>query len=395
MFKSRLFVTILITLCMLTGVCGTAFAAYGDITVMVDGNALSLPVPPVIVDGRTLVPARGVAEALGGSAEWNSYGRKVTITTADKTIELTIDSNTAYVNGSAATLDVPAQIVNDRTMIPLRFVGEALGADVNYSSSSQTVTINYFSNMSGTLKVGGSTTVQPVAQSAADYLNNLNKGRLSITVTGGGSGVGKKDCASGALNVGNASAPLSDSEKASYPDLVEYLIGRDAIAVIVNNLNPVKSLTKQQVYDIFTGKITNWKDVGGDNAAIFVQDREAASGTRVSFIELALNKTGKIVATATPHNSNGLVSQAVAANKNAIGFISFGYIDVESARPVTIDGADATVDNAFAGKWPYVRPLETLTKGKASGLAAMYINFLRSPKGQEFLKNENYMALSR
>lgn len=119
-----------------------------------------------------------------------------------------------------------------------------------------------------------------------------------------------------------------------------------------------------------------------------------------AFKELALDtidtsKKSNVVSTATPHTSNGLLRTAVAANNNAIGFISFGYIDVEMAKAVKIGGVDATVQNAYSKAWSYVRPLEVVTKGTPTGLAAKFINYLLSSAGQKILADENYMPLQK
>ena len=184
---------------------------------------------------------------------------------------------------------------------------------------------------------------------------------------------------------------MEDADKKSYPSLNSYAIGADALVVIVNPKNPVNDLTKQQVVDIFTGKIKNWKEVGGPDAAIFVQTREPGSGTLTAFEELALQKKAKVVATATPHTSNGLVKQAVANNVNSIGFLSMGYLD-KTVKATKIDGVSALKSKAISREWPYVRGLNVVTKGKPTGLSAKFINYLRSPKGQAIV-SENYLPL--
>lgn len=393
MQRLKSIVAITMTMVMMCGFVSYSKAANG-VTIKVDGKTLSTDVEPEIESGRTLVPIRFIAEALGAKVTWDNSNKQVNILSSDKDITLKIESNTAKVNNKSVTLDVPAKIKSGRTLIPLRFVSENLGAEVNWVSSTKTVTVDYFSKMSGTIKISGSTTVQPIVQSAADKLMAMNKS-LSVSVAGGGSGAGVKDAASGEVNIGCASREVKSSEKSEYPDLKDIKIGSDGIAIVVNKNNPVKSLTKQQVYDIFTGKINNWKDVGGENGAIFVQTREPGSGTLGAFEELSIqtiNKEGKIVGTATPHTSNGLMRDAVAANKNAIGFLSFGYLDSSVMAP-DVQGVKATVDNALAGKWPYVRPLNVVTKGTPTGVTAKFLNYLTTAEGQKILADENYLTL--
>lgn len=371
-----------------------AVSANAQVNVVLDGKKINFETSPAIVEGRTLLPIRSVVEAIGGDVQWDNGTKTVTINTCDVEISIVINSKNPIVNGEAKNLDVAAQIIGGRTMVPLRFVGEALGAEVGFDANTKTVTINYFSKMSGTLKIGGSTTVQPICQAAADNLMKLSP-TVSISVAGGGSGAGVKGAMDGTFNIGGASRELSKQEYATYADIRDTIIGSDGIAVVLNTQNKVADLTKKQVYDIYTGAITNWKDVGGEDAPILIQTREAGSGTLTAFIELAvqpINKLGKIVATATPHTSNGLLRDAVAGNKNAIGFISFGFID-NSVQAVKIEGVSATKVNALTKKWPYVRPLNIVTKGSPSGLTAKFINYLTSPEGQEILKKEQYLPL--
>ncbi|MCX7841752.1 MAG: phosphate ABC transporter substrate-binding protein PstS family protein [Clostridia bacterium] len=367
-----------------------------SITVKVDGKTIALDVAPVIESGRTLVPIRAIAEALGADVQWDDATKTATVTTVDKEVSVTVNKSSASVNGEAKTLDVAAKIIGGRTMLPLRFVGEALGAKVDYIDATKTVTVDYFTDMSGTIKITGSTSVQPIFQSAADKLMAMNKG-LSVTVAGGGSSVGLKDVASGSSNIGGYSTELSSSDRTTYPDVVDTKIAMDGIAIITHPSNPVSNLTKQQIFDIYTGKITNWKDVGGEDAAIFVQQREATSGTNKAFKELLLDSIDKtkkatVVSTATPHASSGLILQAVASNKNAIGYESFGYLNSTVKTP-TIEGVSATKANALSGKFPIVRPLNVLTKGSPSGLNARFINYILSPEGQKIVNDLGYVPL--
>lgn len=387
--------TIALAAVMLFSVALSANAA-DPIKVTVDGKAISLDVAPVIESGRTLAPIRAIAEALGAEVQYNETTKTVTVTSVGTNIKLAIGSTSATVNNATKTLDVAAKIIDGRTLLPVRFISEALGAKVDYVDASRTAVVKYFSDMNGTLKIGGSTTVQPIEQAAADKLIAMNSG-LSVAVAGGGSGVGLTGVNDGTLNLGGYSKDLSDADLKTYPSTVATHIGNDGIAIILHPSNPVSNLTKQQVFDIFTGKITNWKDVGGENAPIFVQQRESTSGTRVAFKELALdiidkNKKTDVIETATPHASSGLILQAVAQNKNAIGYESFGYLN-NTVKAVSIEGISATTANAVSKKFPYVRPLNLLTKGTPSGLSAKFVNYLLSPEGQKLIASDGYIAL--
>ena len=367
---------------------GTASAAEG-IKVNVDGSALNMDVAPVMQEGRVLVPFRFIAENLGGIVSWDAGSQTVKIVTADKNVSLPVGQTTATVNGTAQTLDVPATVVDGRTLVPVRFVAESLGADVSWDDATQTVNVKYFSGITGTLKVGGSTTVLPVAQASADALMKLSPG-LSVTVTGGGSGVGTSGAKDGTLNIGMQSSDLKQEDKAA--GLVPVSVGRDAIVVIVNKANTVEALTREQIKKIFSGEIKNWQDVGGKNAAIVLHTREAGSGTLDGFNSLIMKKEAEIDAIAEPHASNPLVKQAVANDENAIGFLSLGHLDT-SVKGIVAEGVVASEANAATGQYPFVRNLWLSTKGTPSGQAAKFINFVRSVKGQQILASEDFIPL--
>ncbi|AKL94734.1 phosphate ABC transport system substrate-binding protein PstS [Clostridium aceticum] len=385
---------LILVLVLIASMTTTAMASQ-NVRIVIDGSNIKSDVAPVIENGRTLVPAKVIFENLGAKVNWNANKKEVTVTTAATDVSLVIDSKTAKIDGKNVTLDVPARIINGRTFIPLKFIADAVGAKVSWNAGTSTVDIKYFTDMQGTVKIGGSTTLQPISQAAADVLMKKNPGKLSVTVTGGGSGNGVKGGASGEYNIGNVSREIKDAEKTEYRDLQDFQIGSDGIAIIIHKNNSVKNLTKQQVFDIFTGKIKNWSEVGGSNAPIFVQTREAGSGTLGAFVELALDpiqKDQQVVVTATPHSSNPGVKQAVAKEVNAIGFLSFGHID-NSIKTLSIDGVEPTVANALNKKYPIVRPLVVCTKGRPSGATAKLIDFFTSPEGKKIIDKEDFISL--
>lgn len=396
MKKFRTLTALVMIFSLVLGMGLTASAADGNVKIVLDGSVLAVDQAPRFEDNFTLLPVRAIAEALGGMVSYDNATKRVVIKTADHTLQMELNNRYAIVDGKTAIMDIPMRGFSGRTFVPARFVAENLGADVSYDSGNKTVIIKYFSKMSGSLKISGSTTIQPVADATALKLMDMNKGKLTIAVTGGGSGVGVKDAAAGTVNIGNSSAALTESQKATYPDLVQTFIGSDAIAVIVNNANPVKNLTKQQVFDIFTGKTTNWKDVGGNDAPILVQVRESTSGTASSFFDLAIKEIdskAKIPAGFTPNISSGALAQAVVSNPNAIGYDSYGFIDPKTVKCVGIEGIDCTDNNVNAMIWPYTRSLVMLTKGTPNGLAAMFENYVRSTEGQKILVDKSYIEL--
>jgi len=379
-----LLVIMVMTIAMLTPL---AFAA-DPIKLVIDNKTITPSVAPIVEKGVTLVPLRSILETLGADVSWNATARQAKIETAAHEVIFTINATIYTVNGSNKTLEVPAKIINGSTMIPLRGVSEAIGATVDYNGSSNTVNISYFSKMSGSLKISGSTTLQPIVQAAADKLIAMNKG-LSITVSGGGSGTGIKDADAGTVNIGMSSRELTADEAKG---LRAYAVANDGIAIIVHPSNKVSNLSKDQAAKVFLGEVKNWKDVGGNDAPIIVTTRESGSGTRATLEEMLMNKES-VVATASPYSSSQLIKQAVAKDVNAIGFDSIGFVD-STVKALSLDGKAATPANVLSNTYAMGRELLCCTKGKASGLTAVFIDYLRSKDCQDnIVVNEGYVKL--
>lgn len=365
-------------------------ASASDINLVIDGTRVTnQAVAPVVEDGRTLVPLRLISETLGADVSWNPSRREATIETAAYTVVFTIGSTSYTVNGARKTLDVAPKIVNETTMIPMAAFADSIGAKVNYVASTHTATIDYFTTMTGTLKINGSTTVQPIAQAAADKLVSMNRG-LSITVDGGGSGTGIKDAASGTVNIGMSSRELTADEK---KDLNVYTVANDGIAIIVHPSNAVQNLTKDQAAKIFLGEIRNWNEVGGANAPILVTTRETGSGTRATFEEMLLNKES-VAGSAQPFTSSALILQGVARERNAIGYDSIGFLD-STVKAVNLDGTVASAANVIANRYGLGRQLYVCTSGRATGLSAIFIDYLRSVDCQDnIVIKEGYVKIN-
>jgi phosphate transport system substrate-binding protein len=245
-----------------------------------------------------------------------------------------------------------------------------------------------------TLSVTGSTTVLPVAAQAADAYMDIHPD-VDIQVNGGGSGVGVQSAGEGTAMIGMISRDLKAEEKEKYPDLTEHQIATDGIAIIVNKDNTVPSLTLEQVKAIYSGNVTNWKDVGGQDAAIVVVGRDSASGTREYFHESVMKKED-FVQTQLEKNSNGAVKQTVEQTSDAIGYVGLGYIDdTIRAVPINVNGnlVTPTIEHVLAGTYPVSRPLHLVTKGEPEGSAAAFIAFITSPDGQKIVSEEGFVPL--
>jgi len=382
----KYFVSLLMILLMVTSLSGVF--ADGNIKLIIDGSEINEGAKPVVVKGVTLLPLRLVSEKLGGVVTWSAEFQRATINTAAFEVVFRVNEKKYFVNGVSKDLEVTPQVVEGNVMIPIRAFGDAINARVAYDSKNRVAKVDYFMAMAGNLKITGSTTVQPIAQAAADRLMKANK-YINIAVAGGGSGTGVKDTIAGTNNIGMSSRALTTDEANKISAVP---IADDGIAIIVHPSNGVKNLTKEQARKIFLGEIKNWKDVGGDNAPILVQTRETGSGTRASFEEMLLDKKS-IVGTATPAPSSALILQAVAKNTNAIGYDSVGFVD-KSVHIVTIDNVAPTATTVNKGQYALGRGLFMLYNGKPKGPTAVFIDYLRTMEVQkEIIIKEGFLSL--
>ena len=223
------------------------------------------------------------------------------------------------------------------------------------------------------LTVTGSTTILPIAEVAAEMFHEQHTD-LRVLVAGVGSSAGIESVTKGTSDIGTSSRDLKPEEKSL--GLVDTPIAFDAIAVIVNPSNPVRALTTKQAADIFEGKITNWKDVGGSDQLIWLVNRDEASGTREAFSKIVLGGAPFDPKSAVLPGT-GQVRSVVADSATSVGYISLGFVD-KSVKAVSIDGIQPTEKTVADGTYPVSRVLHFFTKGKPSGLAKQYVDFVLS-----------------
>jgi phosphate transport system substrate-binding protein len=213
-----------------------------------------------------------------------------------------------------------------------------------------------------------------------------------------------------------ASRGMKDKEKKAYPDVVPVKVGVDGIALIVHKSNPVAKLTKDQVADIYTGKITNWKEVGGNDAPIVLTAMGTTHGTHSMFLKyfgleaenpggdkktIVHKKTGDdafadVTAKSVESSKEGMA--AVLTNPHAIGYVSIGPAEAvaEKGAPMKLtelDGVAATKANVAASKYPLTRSLFVLTKGEATGVVKEFIDYLLSDDGQKIVTDLDYISV--
>ncbi|WP_155891019.1 phosphate ABC transporter substrate-binding protein PstS family protein [Ectobacillus panaciterrae] len=246
--------------------------------------------------------------------------------------------------------------------------------------------------LSGTITAAGSTALQPLAEEAATEFMGTNP-KVSITVQGGGSGTGINQVASGAVQIGNSDVPASeklDAEKAK--ELVDNKVAGIAFALVVNKDVTATNLTTQQIQDIFSGKVTNWKEVGGKDEKINIINRPASSGTRATFEKTILKGTKANDAIGTTQDSNGAVEQAVNSTPGAVSYLAMSYMVGDkkgTLKTVKIDGAEPTTANIAAGKYPFWSYEYMVTKGEAKDAVKGFIDYV---KGKDFEKKAEEMG---
>jgi phosphate transport system substrate-binding protein len=213
-----------------------------------------------------------------------------------------------------------------------------------------------------------------------------------------GSGAGIKGVIEGKYSLGASSRELTDAEKAQGVQTTAIAI--DGVAVIVSGNIAIGNLSIEQAAKIFTGQISNWKDVGGLDAPIIIINRDEASGTRVSFLELCLipgaGKNAKFASNAIIVNSNGDMVQKTANTPNAVGYCGFGYIDgtrKSGAKEISIKGIAPVDANVYNHSYPFSRELYIVYKGELGNVEKDFVNFLLSKDGQKIVKDQKFLPL--
>ncbi|MBE3596100.1 MAG: phosphate ABC transporter substrate-binding protein PstS family protein [Hydrogenibacillus sp.] len=240
-------------------------------------------------------------------------------------------------------------------------------------AQAPSATVKAAAELSGKITLSGSTAMQPLVEEAANlFMKKYPK--VMITVQGGGSGTGLSQVAQGAVDIGNSDLYAEEKLKPEQAkDLVDHQVAVVAMAAVANPGVGVDNLSKQQLIDIFTGKIKNWKDVGGANQQIVLVNRPASSGTRATFKKYALD--GKEEASGIEEDSSGTVKKIVAETPGAIGYLALSYLD-GSVKALKIDGVAPTKENVVTNRYKVWAYQHMYTKGKPDGVVAAFLDFM-------------------
>ena len=248
--------------------------------------------------------------------------------------------------------------------------------------------------LAGELVMNGSTTVLPFAQSSAEAFMKANPG-IKISVSGGGSGNGIKALLDGTAQIANSSRQMKKEEveqaKAKGITPVEHTVAVDCIVPIVHPSNPVTDLTVDQLKGIYTGKITNWKEVGGPDKPIAVVGRDTSSGTYETWQEIILKKE-RVSPRALIVASSGAMLTTVAKNKYAIGYDGIGYIN-DTVKPLMVNGKKGSAETALDGSYPIARFLYMFTKGWPTGEIMKFMNYMLGDEGQKVVVSTGFVPL--
>lgn len=253
----------------------------------------------------------------------------------------------------------------------------------------------------------GSDTLVNIALAWAETYHSIEPS-VDIAVTGGGSGTGIAALINGTVDIANASRSMKDNEiedaRANGIEPVEHVVAIDALAVILHPDNPVSELTIEQLSDIFTGRIRNWREVGGNDAPIVVVSRETNSGTHVYFLEEVVRRGDSdntdIFAPQTllMPSSVGITSE-IRRNPNAIGYDGLGYVDAEHEKilSVAVDANSPYVmpsaETASDGSYPLSRNLFMYSAGEPTGTLADYLSWIQSREGQQIVADLGFVPL--
>lgn len=250
---------------------------------------------------------------------------------------------------------------------------------------------------SGKVVIAGSTSVQPLSEELAAAFMEANEG-ITVEIQGGGSGQAAVSLADAIADIGALSREVKDEEKTTI--VKEYVIAKDGVAVIVNTDVTVTDLTLEQIKGIFTGEITNWKEVGGKDQAITVVSREEGSGTRGAFTELtkvmekdsAGNEVDSTSKNAIIQPSTGAALQAVGSTPGAIGYVSMEALD-DTVIALEVEGVSISKETVLDGTYAISRPFIYGVTGEVSEAAQAFIDFVMSAEGQALIEENGFIPV--
>lgn len=276
--------------------------------------------------------------------------------------------------------------------------GTSSAADSSAAPASSAAASSAAQAVTGSITASGSSALYPLVKDAGSKFKQTNPD-VSITLNAGGSGTGLKQVAEGTVNIGNSDVEAASKLPADQASaLVDHKVCVIAMAPIVNKdvSDKVKSLTGQQLIDIFTAKTKNWKEVGGPDEAITLVTRPTTSGTRALFKQYALNNTEEASNKSLETDDSGTLLQSVSTHKGAIGYVALSYlINNTSVSTMSIDGVEPTLENVYNGKYKVWGYEHMYTKGEPTGAVKAFLDYMQSEEYGSSVETLGYNVTSK
>ncbi|KPN15625.1 phosphate-binding protein [Bacillus australimaris] len=245
---------------------------------------------------------------------------------------------------------------------------------------------------SGSITISGSSAMQPLVLAAAEKFMDKHP-KADIQVQAGGSGTGLSQVSEGSVQIGNSDVFAEEKDGIDAKALKDHKVAVVGMAAAVNPEVGVKDITKDELKKIFTGKIKNWKELGGKDQKITLVNRPDSSGTRATFVKYALD--GATPAEGITEDSSNTVKKLIAETPGAIGYLAFSYLTDDKITPLSIDGVKPEESNVESGKYKIWAYEHSYTKGEPEGLAKQFLDYLMSDEVQkEIVKDQGYISVS-
>ncbi|MFS0655305.1 phosphate ABC transporter substrate-binding protein [Bacillus sp. 179-C3.3 HS] len=245
---------------------------------------------------------------------------------------------------------------------------------------------------SGSITISGSSAMQPLVLAAAEKFMDENP-KADIQVQAGGSGTGLSQVSEGSVQIGNSDVFAEEKDGIDAKVLKDHKVAVVGMAAAVNPEVGVKDVTKDELKEIFTGKIKNWKELGGKDQKITLVNRPDSSGTRATFVKYALD--GETPAEGITEDSSNTVKKLIAETPGAVGYLAFSYLTDDKITPLSIDGVEPEESNVQSGKYTIWAYEHSYTKGDPDGLTKQFLDYLMSDEVQkEVVKDQGYISVT-